>query len=166
MNKSYILTALGVVGSSLLTINANADTIYMCKTCKAGTYANNNKCETCPEDSVCIDGTRRILEWEWFDSETMTVKACREAVVPVHYSSNTFNCGGGSNICNNFYRKGGCEDNKENYTYLGNNTLLFKTSFKDSYIVKEVNGLVCDNQEAVCDRNTGKISYRYFHSTF
>ncbi|MDE6224424.1 MAG: hypothetical protein K2M23_03015, partial [Alphaproteobacteria bacterium] len=52
------LTALGVVGSSLLTINANADTIYMCKTCKAGTYANNNKCETCPAGSYCIDGVK------------------------------------------------------------------------------------------------------------
>ena len=59
MNKSYILTALGVVGSSLLTINANADTIYMCKTCKAGTYANNNKCETCPAGSYCIDGVKK-----------------------------------------------------------------------------------------------------------
>ena len=58
MNKSYILTALGVVGSSLLTINANADTIYMCKACKSGTYANNNKCETCPAGSYCIDGKK------------------------------------------------------------------------------------------------------------
>ena len=62
MNKSYILTALGVVGSSLLTINANADTIYMCKTCKAGTYANNNKCETCPAGSYCIDGVKHPCE--------------------------------------------------------------------------------------------------------
>ena len=62
MNKSYILTALGVVGSSLLTINANADTIYMCKACKAGTYANNNKCETCPAGSYCIDGVKHPCE--------------------------------------------------------------------------------------------------------
>ena len=104
MNKSYILTALGVVGSSLLTINANADTIYMCKTCKAGTYANNNKCETCPAGSYCIDGVKHSCQAGTFSNAgASSCTTCSAGTYSTVGASSCTACEAG------YYCTGGCQ---------------------------------------------------------
>ncbi|MBD5398821.1 hypothetical protein HDR60_04950, partial [bacterium] len=93
---------LGVVGSSLLTINANADTIYMCKTCKAGTYANNNKCETCPAGSYCIDGVKHSCQAGTFStSGASSCSACPDGYYVVAGTASCTACPAGYYCKNN-----------------------------------------------------------------
>ncbi|MBD5398936.1 hypothetical protein HDR60_05560, partial [bacterium] len=63
---------------------------YMCKTCKAGTYANNNKCETCPAGSYCIDGVKHPCQAGTFSNAGAS--SCTTCSAGTYSTAGTSSC--------------------------------------------------------------------------
>ncbi|MBD5398862.1 hypothetical protein HDR60_05170, partial [bacterium] len=82
---------------------------YMCKTCKAGTYANNNKCETCPAGSYCIDGVKHPCQAGTFStSGASSCSACPDGYYVVAGTASCSPCPAGYYCKNN--AKNECKD--------------------------------------------------------
>ncbi|MGN0929603.1 MAG: hypothetical protein ACI4N3_03095, partial [Alphaproteobacteria bacterium] len=104
-------------------------------------------------------GVKRVLDWEWFDIRTMTVKKCLMPKDIRLFAGKSETCQGGVKF-------GGCcskttdawQKGENQYFYISSNA--FNPSSMYTIWPDYMHGFK-DKVIAVCDKSTGAITYKY-----